>query len=186
MAGSKGTATGLSTRYAKALFELARERHALDRTADDLRRLLEAVAVEPALARVIRSPVVPRGELVAAMTALADRLGLSPLVRHFLGLLASQRRLFALRLIAARFADMLAAHRGEVTAEVVSALPLEEAEMARLRAELEARAGKAVKLETRVDPSLLGGLVVRLGSRMIDASLRSRLKQLELSMKGVG
>lgn len=186
MAGTKGTAAGLATRYATALFELAREQDALDRTSADLRAIEEALAAEPALARVVRSPVVPRDELVAAMTALAERLGLSPLVRNFLGLLAQQRRLFALRLITGRFEQMLAAHRGEVTAEVTSAVPLGEDQMAALREALEARVGKAVKLETRVEPQLLGGLVVRLGSRMIDASLRTRLQQLELAMKGVG
>lgn len=186
MAGTKGTAAGLATRYAKALFELALEQAALDRTAADLRAVQAAVAAEPALERTMRSPIVPRDELIAAMTALASRLGLSPLVRNFLGLLASQRRLFALRLIIARFEEMLAAHRGEMTAEVISAVPLDEQQTAALRQALERKAGRAVKLAARVDPSLLGGLVVRLGSHMIDASLRTRLQQLELSMKGVG
>lgn len=186
MAGTKGTAAGLATRYATALFELASEQEALERTAADLQAILEAVNAEPALARAIRSPIVPRDELVSLVTALAERLGLSPLVRNFLGLLAQQRRLFALRLIAERFEQMLAAHRGEVTAEVASAVPLDAEQLASLRQALEARVGKAVKLATRVDPELLGGLVVRLGSRMIDASLRTRLQQLELTMKGVG
>lgn len=186
MAGTKGTAAGLATRYATALFQLALEQNALDRTAEDLRAVLDAIAATPALERIIRSPIVPRDELGTAMTTLADRLGLSPLVRNFLGLLAQQRRLFALRLIGERFEQMLAEHRGEVTAEVTSAVPLEEEQTAALREALEARVGRAVKLATRVDPELLGGLVVRLGSRMIDASLRTKLHQLELSMKGVG
>jgi F-type H+-transporting ATPase subunit delta len=186
LAGTKGTAAGLATRYATALFELASEQDALERTAADLRAILEAVNAEPALARAIRSPIVPRDELISLITALAERLGLSPLVRNFLGLLAQQRRLFALRLMVERFEQMLAAHRGEVTAEVASAVPLDEEQIAALREALAARVGKAVRLATRVDPELLGGLVVRLGSRMIDASLRSRLQQLELAMKGVG
>jgi F-type H+-transporting ATPase subunit delta len=113
-----------------------------------------------------------------------ERAGLGPLVRNFVGVVARNRRLFALRDMTTAFARLLAAHRGEVTAEVTSAHPLGEAQLARLKAELSAEMKTDVRLQASVDESLLGGLVVRLGSRMIDSSIRSKLRRLEFAMKG--
>ncbi len=185
MAAIKGTASGLAKRYATALFELARESEALDRVAGDLATVREALAASPELQRLIRSPVVPREELQEALLALADKLGVHHIVRNLLGLLAQRRRLFALRHIIDAYDEMLAAHRGEMTAEVTAAMPLDDRQLAHLRKALERQAGRTVKLVAKVDPDLIGGLVVRIGSRMIDASLRTKLQHLELSMKGV-
>lgn len=185
LAAIKGTASGLAKRYATALFELARESEALDRVAEDLATVREALVSSPELQRLIRSPVVPRQELEGALLALAERLGVHHLVRNLLGLLAQRRRLFALPHIITAYGEMLAAHRGEVTAEVTAAMPLDDKQLARLRKALEKQAGRTVKLVAKVDPDLIGGLVVRIGSRMIDASLKTKLQHLELSMKGV-
>ncbi len=185
MAAIKGTASGLAKRYATALFELALEHEALEQVAEDLAKVREVLVSSPELQRLIRSPVVPRQQLQGALLALAERLGVHEVVRNLLGLLAQRRRLFALPHIIAAYGEMLAAHRGEVTAEVTAAMPLDDKQLAHLKKALEKQAGRTVKLIARVDPDLIGGLVVRIGSRMIDASLRTKLQQLELSMKGV-
>ncbi len=184
MAATRGTPSSLAARYATALFELAEERDALDAVAADLARVRAAFA-EPALARLVRSPVVERAALEGAMETLADRLGLGELVANLLRVLARGRRLWLVPQIAGHYEARLAEARGEARAEVVSALPLDEDQRARLVKALEAGIGRRIRLEERVDPELLGGLVVQVGSRMIDASLRSRLQQLELAMKGV-
>ncbi len=185
MAGLKGTASGLAARYATALFELARERDALDRVGEELAQVDEMIRTTPELARLVNSPIVPRERLQEAVLALADRLELAPILRSFLGVLAQKRRLFVLPLIRRRYEAMLMEHRGETRAEVETAVPLDDAQLARLGEALERHAGRRVRLEVRVDPGLLGGLVVQIGSRRIDASLRTKLQNLELSLKGV-
>lgn len=185
MPANSATASGLATRYATALFDLAAERNQLDAVGKDLEQLGAAVAGNAELARLLSSPIVSREEHGRATTALAERLGLSELTGHFLGVLARQRRLFALPAIIHEYQRMLAVHRGEETAEVVSAVPLSEDQLAQVRESVAAHVGKPVSLETSVDPSLLGGLVVRVGSRMIDASLKTKLHNLELSMRGI-
>jgi F-type H+-transporting ATPase subunit delta len=177
-------ASGLAGRYAVALFELAREQDALDPVAGDLESLRAMLAASADLVRLIKSPVVSREDQARALEALAERAGLNDLTRRFLGLLAQKRRLFALPEIIDGYVAMLAEHRGEVGAELVSAVPLSEEQVAAIREKLAAWAGKEVRLASTVDPALLGGLIVRLGSRMIDASLRTKLHQLELAMKG--
>jgi F-type H+-transporting ATPase subunit delta len=169
-----------------ALFELADEGGALDAVAADLATVETMLAESEALREIIRSPVVSRTSQAAAVIAIAGRAGLGELTRNFLGVLASNRRLFVLSGIIRAFQAMLAIRRGEVTAEVTSAVPLDDGQLAALRESVSRYAGKAVSLRTEVDPGLLGGLVVRIGSRMVDASLRTRLQQLELAMKGVG
>jgi F-type H+-transporting ATPase subunit delta len=176
----------LATRYATALFELARERDRLDRVAEDLRGLVAALAESPELRRLMVSPVLSREEQGRAVTTIAERLGLDELVRNFLGVLAANRRLLAAHAVIDAFTEMLAAERGEVQAEVVSARELEPAQMQELEESVRGFAGKKVHLRHRVDPALLGGLTVRVGSRMVDASLKTKLQQLELSMRGLG
>lgn len=178
-------ASGLAGRYATALFELASERGELDRVEADLTDLEQALDGSPELGRMLRSPVAGREEQGQAMAALAERLSSSETTRGFLGVLAQKRRLAALPDVARQFKAMLAERRGEETAEVVSAVPLAPAQLDELKASLAKRAGRAVNLTASVDPDLMGGLVVRLGSRMIDASLKTKLQQLELSMRGV-
>jgi F-type H+-transporting ATPase subunit delta len=176
--------SGLAGRYAVALFELAQEQEALDAVAGDLHALRAMLEGSADLERLIRSPVVSRDEQARAITAVGERAGFVPLTLQFLGLLAHKRRLFALPDVIAAYDAMLAEHRGEVGAEVVSAVPLSDEQLESVRRQLTAAVGQTVKLATAVDPSLLGGLVVRVGSRMIDASIRTKLHQLELALKG--
>jgi F-type H+-transporting ATPase subunit delta len=171
-------------RYALALFELARERDALDAVAADLDAFKAMLEGSADLRRLIRSPVVSREDQGKALAALAARAGFSELTTKFLGVMAEHRRLFALPEAIAAYRAMLAEHKGEVGAELVSAVPLQEGQIATLAKQLSAAVGKQVTLSARVDPGLLGGLVVRVGSRMLDASLRTKLRQLELAMKG--
>lgn len=185
MAASNATASGLADRYATALFELAAERGALDRVEADLGALERALAESADLARLIRSPVVGRDDQGRAVEAVAARMDLGELASNFLGVLAGQRRLAALPAAIAAFKRRLAAHRGEETAEIVSAVPLEEGQLDAVKQAVARHAGRPVQLAARVDPALLGGIVVRIGSRMIDASLRTKLRNLELSMRGV-
>jgi F-type H+-transporting ATPase subunit delta len=138
------------------------------------------------LRALISSPIYSREEQGSAILAIADRMGLSPVMRNVLGLMAQKRRLFVLPQLLQTLRDRLSEARGEVSAEVVSAQPLSPEQAQRLADTLSDRAGKAVRLQTRVDPSLIGGLVVRLGSRMIDTSIRAKLGQLQNMMKEVG
>jgi F-type H+-transporting ATPase subunit delta len=182
---STATASGLASRYATALFELAVERDALDQVDGDLASLERALQESPDLARLIRSPVVAREGQARAMAVLAERLGTGELIGKFLGVLANQRRLDVLPALIAEFRRRLALHRGEETAQVTSAVPLDEAQLDSVRGAVATYAGRPVQLSASVDPGLIGGLVVRIGSRMIDASLKTKLQNLELSMRGI-
>jgi F-type H+-transporting ATPase subunit delta len=181
---SSADASGLAGRYAAALFELAQERDALDAVAGDLGNLSALLDDSGDLRRLIRSPVLTRQDQGRAITALAERAGFHELSVQFLGLLAHKRRLFVLPEIIAAYQAMLARPKGEVSAELVSAVPLSEDQARAVREQLSATLGQTVTLSRTVDPGLLGGLIVRLGSRMIDASLRTKLQRLELAMKG--
>lgn len=186
MPATSATATGLAQRYATALFDLAGDEGSLDQVASDLSGFVRLMDESADLKRLVESPVLGREEQGRAVLAVAEQAGLAPLTTRFLGLLAQHRRLFALPGIAKAFNAMLAAHKGEVAAEVVSAVPLGEDELATLKQSIASYVGQAVTVETRVDPALLGGVVVRVGSRMLDASLRTKLQQLEQSLKGRG
>lgn len=183
---SETASTGLADRYASALFELAEEKGVLDQVAGDLRDLKTMIAESADFRRFVESPVLSRAEQVKGVTALAEKAGMQGITRNFLGLAASNRRLFALPGIINGFLAKLAALRGEVTADVVSAKPLTDAQRDALAASLKQATGKDVALTTAVDPALIGGLIVRVGSRMIDNSLRTKLQRLQLAMKGVG
>ncbi|MCB2100473.1 MAG: F0F1 ATP synthase subunit delta [Rhodobacterales bacterium] len=186
MSSATTGATGLSGRYATALFELAEESGDLDRAADDLGRLDAMISESEDLRRMLRSPVMSRKDQAAAMTALMDQADLSDLTKRFVGLVTSNRRLFVLPDIIAAFRGMLAARRGETTAEVVSAKELSETQLQAVRDALKAALKTDVSVDARVDADLLGGLIVKVGSRMVDSSLRSKLQRLSLSMKGIG
>lgn len=184
---SEGTgASGLAERYAMALFELADERHALDAVAGDLRELRAMLHESADLARLIRSPVLSRGEQAQAVGAIAERAGLSALTRDFLAVVAHNRRLFAVPAMIDAYLATLAERRGEVTAEVTVAQPLNEGRTAALNEQLRRAVGARVTVEIRVNPALLGGMTVKVGSRMVDASLSSRLQRLQLAMKSAG
>jgi F-type H+-transporting ATPase subunit delta len=176
--------TLLAERYAVALFDIADERRALDEIAGDLRQLRAMLAESPELLRLIRSPIVSRAAQGRAIAAVAESAGLSPLVRDFLAVVARNRRLFALPAMIDEYLARLAARRGEIVAEVTAAQPLSEAQLAALGDELRRSAGRRVAVDVRVDGGLLGGIVVKLGSRLVDASVRSRLLRLQSAMKG--
>ena len=176
--------TGIAGRYATALFDLARERNALDAVADDLVVLRRLIEESVDLRRLVRSPVFGRAQQASAMQAVLEKGAAGDLTRRFVGVLTQNRRLFALYDVAVAFARLLAHHRGEAVAYVTSAQPLSDAQAEAIRAELAAATKANVKLETTVDEALLGGLVVRVGSRMIDSSIRTKLTRLKFSMKG--
>ena len=185
MASEATGVSGLADRYAAALFDLADERKALDAVAADLEALRGVLRESADLRRLIRSPVLSRAEQAKAMAALADRTEFQPITRNFLGLLAQNRRLFALPAMIDGFLKHLAARRGEVTAEVVAAQELSPAQREAVSEQLRKAVGQKVAVDIKVDPNLIGGLVVKVGSRMVDASLRSKLHRLQLAMKGV-
>lgn len=178
--------TGIAGRYAQAVFDLAREEGTLPAVEADLGTLEQALAESPDLRSLISSPIYSREEQGAALAALGQRMGLSSVMQNVIGLMAQKRRLFVLPAMLSTLRALMAQARGEVQAEVVSAEPLSPEQAQRLADTLSASAGKAVRLQTRVDPSLIGGLVVRLGSRMIDTSIRAKLGQLQNMMKEVG
>ena len=186
MPATSATATGLAQRYATAVFELAKDGQKLDRVGQDLSGLVGLMDESADLKRLIESPVISRADQGKAILAIANKAGVEPLTGRFIGLLAEHRRLFALPGITKAYGQMLAAHKGEVAAEVVSAVPLGAEELETLKKSIAAFVGQAVTVETRVDPALLGGVVVRVGSRMLDASLRTKLQQLEQTLKGRG
>lgn len=186
MPSSKTGASGLAGRYATALFELAAEQNALDAVANDLRALRQLTAESADLARLIASPVIAREQQAKAVTAIAERAGFHAMTRNILGVLAMNRRLFALPGVIDGYLALLAKSRGEVTAEVSSATPLTEAQVAAVTDALRQAIGSKITLDTKVDKRLLGGLVVRVGSRMVDSSLRTKLQKLQLAMKGIG
>ncbi len=179
-------ASGLAGRYATALFELAESRKMLDEVADDLARLRAMVHESADLRRLISSPVISREDQAGVMTALADAAGMSGLTRNFFGLVAMNRRLFALGPMIDAYLALLAQSRGEVTAQITSAGKLTQKHMDAIADALKMAVGSEITLDARVDPSLLGGLVVKVGSKMIDSSLRTKLQKLELAMKGIG
>lgn len=184
MENSGGISASLQGRYASALFELASENKAVAAVEQDLAALGQALVESADLAALIRNPQVGRDAAAQAVDGVAGLLKLSPLTRKFLGVLAQNRRLAALPEIVRAFATIAAAARGEVKAEVTSAHPLSAAQLKALAAKLKAREGKDVTLSATVDPAILGGLVVRIGSTQIDNSIRTRLNSLANAMKG--
>jgi F-type H+-transporting ATPase subunit delta len=177
---------GLAERYAAALFDLADQSGALETVGDELGQIDEWVRRSDDLTRLIRSPVISRGDQQRAMNAILDRAGLSDLVRRFVGVVVRKRRLFALPDMIRAYRDLLARRKGETTAEVVSARPLTKTQTALLSARLKKVVGTDVALTARVDPDILGGLVVKVGSQMVDSSLRTKLNRLSLAIKGIG
>jgi len=177
---------GIATRYATALFELAKESGALTALESDIAGLGDAMAASDDLRAMIASPVVSRDDQSNAIAAIGVKLGVSELMANTLALMAGKRRLFVLPQLLANLADQIAAEKGEVTAEVSAARALTAAQSKKLAETLKARVGKVVKLKTTVDESLIGGLVVKLGSTMIDTSVKAKLAALQNAMKEVG
>lgn len=186
MASDGAGVGGLAARYASALYDLADESSAIDAVAADLEGLDTFVNDSEDFSRFIKSPVLSRDEQAKGIAAVASKAGLHTVTQNFLGLVASNRRLFALPDMIRAFQSILAARRGLVTAEVTAAAELSDAQSQSLADSLKSAVGTSVTITTKVDPSLLGGLIVRVGSRMVDSSLKSKLQRLKLSMKGVG
>jgi F-type H+-transporting ATPase subunit delta len=181
---SGGITASLQGRYASALFDLANEQGVIAAVEADLGQLGDAISGSDDLAALIRNPRVTRDAAAAALDGVAKLLGLSQLTKNFLGVLAANRRLAALPDVVRAFRTIAAAQRGEVTAEVTSAHALSADQLVALTAKLKEREGKDVKITANVDPAILGGLVVRIGSRQIDSSIRTRLNTLAHAMKG--
>ncbi len=178
--------SGIAARYATALFELAKDDKALKTLEADAEALGAALEASADLRAMIASPVISREDQAAAMAAIAKKMKLSALTANTLALMGSKRRLFVLPQLVADVQARIAAEKGEVTAEVTSAAALSADQTKKLAATLKARVGKDVKLKVAVDESLIGGLVVKLGSTMIDTSVRSKLAALQNAMKEVG
>ncbi len=177
---------GIAGRYATAVFDLAKEANGLAALEADVAALGQALGDSADLRQVIGSPVVSREDLGRALVALAARMGLSPTVANTLSLMAANRRLFVLPQLLAALDRMIADEKGEVTADVTAAAPLTKTQADKLAASLGRTVGKTVKLNTTVDESLIGGLIVKVGSKMIDTSIRSKLASLQNAMKEVG
>lgn len=175
---------GLAGRYATAVFELAQEQNSVEALEKDFAALKAMIRESDDMARLVRSPVFSREDQEKGMNAILHRMEAAPLTRRFVLLLAAKRRMFVLIDIIGVYQALVARMRGEVRAAVTSARPLNDAEVAELKAALKAKLGRDAILDTDVDPSLLGGLVVKVGSRMIDSSLRTKLNGLRAAMRG--
>lgn len=177
---------GVAGRYAAALFDLANESSKLPEVEADLQKFRRLLDESPDLVRLVRSPVVRAEDQAKALAAIVDRAGLGALSGNFLKLLAKNRRLFVISDVISAFRALAAKSRGEATAEVTSAVALTDAQIAELKKTLKASVGKDVTLNARVDPSLLGGLVVKIGSRMVDSSIRTKLQSLKVALNQSG
>ncbi|MFQ5566167.1 MAG: F0F1 ATP synthase subunit delta [Paracoccaceae bacterium] len=186
MAESSTFVSSAAGRYATALFELAGESDALDQTEADMAALGAALEASDDLRTLISSPIYNRDEQGRAMASVTEAMGLSALVRNVVGLMAGKGRLFMLGEVIDVYARLMAEHRGEVTAEVTAARALSETQQGALARTLKDAVGREVKLNVAVDEGIIGGLVVKVGSKMIDTSIRSRLASLQNAMKEVG
>jgi len=180
----KAHETGLAGRYANAVFELAQEQGLVDVVANDFATLKSAIAANPDLARLVKSPLFGHEDQARALKAVLEKMSVNPLTTKFLLTLTGKRRLFALDGVIAAYERLLARLKGEVQAQVTSAHALSPAQTAELKATLKAKLGREPRLDTRVDPTLLGGLVVKVGSRMIDSSIRTKLAGIRAAMRG--
>jgi F-type H+-transporting ATPase subunit delta len=176
----------MAGRYATALFELALESNAVDSVQADLDKFDALLAESADLARLVRSPVFTADVQSKALATILDKVEISGLAAKFLKVVAANRRLFAVRDIIRLHRLLVAQHKGEVSAQVTVAEPLSDAHLAEIKSALHAVTGKDVMVDVKVDPSIIGGLVVKLGSRMVDSSLRTKLNALKHAMKEVG
>ena len=184
METSGGIRASLAGRYASALFDLAREQRQIESIGNSLEALSQALVDSKDFNELVTSPLVSREEAGKAFDALAPQLGLDPLTANFLGVLARNGRKSQLQSVIRAFRRLAAEHRGETTADVVTARPLNDDQFAQLRTQLRARAGRDVNIDATVDPNILGGIIVKLGSQQIDASIRTKLNRLASAMKG--
>jgi F-type H+-transporting ATPase subunit delta len=181
---SGGIQASLSGRYAVALFDLARDANMLDTVAGSLAALKAAIAESADFKGLINSPVLSRDVSGKTIAAVASAMGIDALTTKFLGVLAQNRRLAQLPAVIRAYETLLSNHKGEARAEVTSARPLTKTQIGALAKSLKARVGRDVAVDAKVDPAILGGLVVKIGSQMIDSSIRTRLNSLAHAMKG--
>lgn len=181
---SSGIQASLAGRYAIALFELAREEKQIDAVAASLAALRQALGESADLKALVGSPLIGRDDKVRAIAAVADAMQLDPLTRNLLGVLARNRRLSQLAGVIRAFNMLTARYRGEVTAEVTSARPLNDSQVSAIRHHLRSRMGRDIAIDLQTDPAILGGLVVKIGSQLIDNSIRTKLSTLAHAMKG--
>ena len=184
METSAGIRASLAGRYATALFDLARDQRQIDAVGRTLDALNQALFDSKEFAELVSSPLVSREEAGKAFAALAPQLNMDPITTNFVGVLARNGRKNELRAVTRAFKRLAADHRGEATAEVVTARPLNDDQISALKAQLRARVGRDVNIDAAVDPDILGGIVVKLGSQRIDASIRTKLNRLAQAMKG--
>lgn len=183
MAASGGVKE-IADRYATALFDLASEQKQLDAVADDLRQVETMLDESEDFRRLVRSPVISREEQGKAVAALLEKAGVNDLTKKFVGYVAANRRLFALRAMIKAYLTALASSRGEVTADVTSAKSLTKTRVSAIEKALKQAIGKKVAVNHSVNPDLIGGLVVKIGSQMVDSSVSTQLQKLKLAMKG--
>jgi len=184
--GENPNVSGVAERYATALFELALESNAIDEVREDLAKFQALLVESPELNRLVRSPVFTADAQAKALAAVLDNTGIGGIAANFLRVVAGNRRLFAVRDIIKGFGALVARHKGEVSAQVTVAEPLSDAHLAEVKDALDRVTGKDVMVDVKVDPSIIGGLIVKLGSRMVDSSLRTKLHALKHAMKEVG
>jgi F-type H+-transporting ATPase subunit delta len=183
VAGEEHPVSGMAGRYASALFDLANETNAIDTVKTNLERFDKLVAESADLERLVRSPVFSADEQAQALSAVLERAEVGGLAAKFLKLVTAKRRLFAVRDMIKGFRELVAKHKGEATAEVIVAEQLKDEHIEALRAALKQVSGKDVGLDIKIDPAIIGGLVVKLGSRMVDTSLRTKLNAIKHAMK---
>lgn len=186
MAEKAVTVSGVAERYAAALFDLARDENALDAVAGDLTNFQALLDESEDLTRLVRSPVFSADEQTRAVTAVLDKAGIKGLAANLIKVAAANRRLFAVPEMIVAYRRMLSKERGEIFASVTSAEPLSDSQVAALKAALKDAMGKDVLLDQKVDAALIGGLIVQVGSRMIDTSLRTKLNAMKYAMKEAG
>ena len=184
METSGGIRASLAGRYASALFDLARDKRQIEAVSKSLDSLNQALLDSKDFAELVGSPLVSRDEAGKAFAALAPQLNADPITANFLGVLARNGRKGELRKVIRAYRRLAAEHRGETTAEVMTARPLNDDQLATLKQQLRTRAGRDVSIDAAVDPDILGGIVVKLGSQQIDASIRTKLNRLAQAMKG--
>jgi F-type H+-transporting ATPase subunit delta len=186
VAAEDPSVSGVSGRYATALFELARDEKAVDAVRADLDRFDAMLNESADLKRLVRSPVFAADTQLKALSAVLEKAGISGISANFLKVLASNRRLFSVADVIRAFRALVAKFKGEASADVTVAEPLSDKNLDALKTALKAVSGKDVTLNVKVDPSIIGGLVVKLGSRMVDSSLRTKLNSIKHAMKEAG
>lgn len=186
MSGQDTIVSGVAGRYATALFELAEQQSAIDTVFSDLAGVSGLIDESDDLGRLVKNPMFTADDQTKAMMAILDKGSVSDLTKKFIGLIIKNRRLFALPDVIKAYSALVDSHKGVMRGEVVSAHPLSDAQIAEIQKSLNAALGKDVELTTKVDPELLGGLVVKVGSRMVDTSLRTKLQSLKVAMKEAG